>query len=101
MERATLTICLPRTMKEFIGTKMLEGRFSTPSEYIRSLTREDQDLNSKGQLAALVRRLRDHGRPLRGQGKDGQAVAGRRPGKEAHRRKPPLTMARKTGGNDH
>ena len=41
MEKATLTISLPRTMKEFIGKKLREGRFSTPSEYIRSLIRDD------------------------------------------------------------
>src|SRR5580698_8453924 len=57
MEKTTLTISLPRTMKEFIGTKLREGRFSTPSEYIRSLIRDDQDLNGNGEVAALVRRL--------------------------------------------
>lgn len=46
MEKATLTISLPRPMKEFITAKLREGRFSTPSEYIRSLIRDDQDLTS-------------------------------------------------------
>jgi Arc/MetJ-type ribon-helix-helix transcriptional regulator len=41
--KATLTISMPRTMKDFIRAKLEEGRFSTPSEYIRSLIREDQD----------------------------------------------------------
>ena len=45
MDTATLTISLPRTMKDFVVSKMQEGRFSTPSEYIRSLIRNDQDLN--------------------------------------------------------
>ena len=53
MEKATLTISLPRTMKDFIGMKLREGRFSTPSEYTRSLIRDDQDLNGKRALAAL------------------------------------------------
>lgn len=48
MEKATLTISLPRAMKDFIGKKLREGRFSTPSEYIRSLIRDDQDLNGRG-----------------------------------------------------
>jgi Arc/MetJ-type ribon-helix-helix transcriptional regulator len=30
-------------MKDFIRAKLEEGRFSTPSEYIRSLIRNDQD----------------------------------------------------------
>ena len=59
MEKATLTISLPRTMKEFIGSKLLEGRFSTPSEYIRSLIRDDQDLSGRREIVAIVRRLLD------------------------------------------
>jgi Arc/MetJ-type ribon-helix-helix transcriptional regulator len=43
MNQATLTIWLRRAMKEFIETKLREGRFSTPTEYIRSLIRDDQD----------------------------------------------------------
>jgi len=80
MEKTTLTISLPRTMKEFIGTKLREGRFSTPSEYIRSLIRDDQDLNGNGEVAALVRRLRDYSHLPRAQKKadTGRAVTGRR-----------------------
>jgi len=58
MDKTTLTISLPRTMKEFIEAKLEEGRFSTPSEYIRSLIRDDQDLNGKAELALLARRGR-------------------------------------------
>ena len=53
MDKATLTISLPRTMKEFIAEKLREGRFSTPSEYIRSLIRDDQDL-ATGRLGPAV-----------------------------------------------
>lgn len=60
MEKATLPISLPRTMKDFIGMKLREGRFSTPSEYTRSLIRDDQDLNGKSAFAALS--LRSAGR---------------------------------------
>ena len=55
MENATLTISLPRPMKNFILSKMREGRFSTPSEYIRSLIRHDQDLNGQGDMSARAR----------------------------------------------
>ena len=43
-------------MKGFIDVKLLEGRFSTPSEYIRSLIRDDQDLNRNSEAALLIRR---------------------------------------------
>lgn len=56
MDKATLTISLPRTMKEYIAEKLREGRFSTPSEYIRSLIRDDQDLEERPRPALLARR---------------------------------------------
>jgi Arc/MetJ-type ribon-helix-helix transcriptional regulator len=56
MEKATLTISLPRTVKEFIAAKLREGRFSSPSVSIRSLIRDDQDLTAKPELALLARR---------------------------------------------
>jgi Arc/MetJ-type ribon-helix-helix transcriptional regulator len=56
MDKATLTISLPRSMKDFIASKLSEGRFSTPSEYIRSLIRDDQDVTGNSELALLIRR---------------------------------------------
>ncbi len=56
MEKAALTVSLPCTMKEFIVSKLSEGRFSTQSEYIRSLIRDDQDLTGNSGLALLIRR---------------------------------------------
>ena len=53
MEKATVTISLPRTMKNFIEEKIREGRFSTPSEYIRSLIRDDQDMTGNSDVALL------------------------------------------------
>ena len=47
MEKATLTISLPRPMKAYIESRIAEGRFSTPSEYIRALIRDDQDVNGQ------------------------------------------------------
>ncbi|HEY3453188.1 MAG TPA: hypothetical protein VGK64_01210 [Bryobacteraceae bacterium] len=44
MDRATLTIWLPRTMKDSVEAKLRKARFGTPSEYIRSLIRDDQDM---------------------------------------------------------
>jgi antitoxin ParD1/3/4 len=56
MEKDSLTISLPRTMKSFVKAKLREGRFSTPSEYIRSLIRTDQDQSEQRDLEAFVRR---------------------------------------------
>ena len=75
MDKATLTISLPPTMKDFIEAKLREGRFSTPSEYIRSLIRDDQDLSQNAELALLVR----HGRGFLG----GEAHTARRSGKKS------------------
>jgi antitoxin ParD1/3/4 len=55
MENTSLTISLPRTMKKFIEAKVCEGRFSTPSEYIRSLIRDAQDLSGHSEIPAFVR----------------------------------------------
>jgi Arc/MetJ-type ribon-helix-helix transcriptional regulator len=56
MEQASLTISLPRSMKDFIEAKLREGRFSTPSEYVRSLIGDDQDLSGHDAIATLMRR---------------------------------------------
>jgi Arc/MetJ-type ribon-helix-helix transcriptional regulator len=61
MEKATLTISLPRMMKDYIVAKLSEGRFSTPSEYIRSLIRDEQDITAKRGPAVLKRRGRGAG----------------------------------------
>lgn len=47
-------------MKDFIENKLREGRFSTPSEYIRSLIRDDQDMTRNGDIALLLRRNAVH-----------------------------------------
>jgi Arc/MetJ-type ribon-helix-helix transcriptional regulator len=63
MEKAALTISLSPTMQFFIGRKLQEDRFSAPSEYIRPLLNNDQDLNDDGYIVAIVRRLRDDSVP--------------------------------------
>ena len=59
MKKVTLASSLPRRMQFFFGKKLREGRFSTPSTYIISLIRDDQDLNGRGDIVAIVRRLLD------------------------------------------
>jgi Arc/MetJ-type ribon-helix-helix transcriptional regulator len=56
MERAALAISLPRTKKDYILAKLQEGGFSTPSESIRSLIRDQRDLTGKPGAAVGARR---------------------------------------------
>jgi antitoxin ParD1/3/4 len=78
MEKATLTISLPRTMKDFIEAKLREGRFSTPSEYIRSLIRDDQDIAGNKEVAVMIRRAVLAGTPETLRGGSLKPVARRR-----------------------
>ena len=55
MDNASLTISLPKAMKKFITARVDEGSFSTPSEYIRSLIRCDQEKSARGELEAFLR----------------------------------------------
>ena len=55
MENSSLTISLPKTMKKFIEVRLREASFCTPSEYIRSLIRSDQERSSRMELEAFVR----------------------------------------------
>ena len=55
MDNASLTISLPKAMKKFIEARSHDGSFSTPSEYIRSLVRIDQENSSRGELEAFLR----------------------------------------------
>jgi len=38
---STMTISLPKDLKEFVKTRTLQAHFGTPSDYIRGLIRED------------------------------------------------------------
>ena len=74
MDKATLTFSLPQAMKDYIFAKLREGRFSTPSEYIRSLIRADQDSNGDSDIAPLRRRgTLDHKTSPRGAMKTGRS----------------------------
>jgi antitoxin ParD1/3/4 len=49
---ASLNISLPKTLREYIEAQVREGDFSTPSEYLRSLMREDQKRQAVGRIEA-------------------------------------------------
>jgi antitoxin ParD1/3/4 len=50
----TLNISLPESMQAYVDQQVAEGGFSTASEYIRQLVREDQKRAAKQRLEALL-----------------------------------------------
>lgn len=50
----TMNISLPGPLKEFVDHQIAEGRYSSVSEYIRELIREDEKRKAQGRLEALL-----------------------------------------------
>jgi len=51
---ATLNISLPESMRTYIEETVAQGGYSTASEYIRQLVREDQKRAAKERLESLL-----------------------------------------------
>jgi antitoxin ParD1/3/4 len=54
MDMSSLNISLPLPMKEFIEQRVQADNYSTPSEYMRSLIREDQKRQEERTLEAML-----------------------------------------------
>ncbi len=54
MELTSLNISLPKSMKQFVETQVRRGSYSTPSEYIRALVREDEKQKARERLEAQI-----------------------------------------------
>jgi antitoxin ParD1/3/4 len=50
----TMNISLPDSMRAFIEQKIAQGGYSTASEYVRQLVREDQKRAAQERLEALL-----------------------------------------------
>ena len=50
----TMNIALPKPMKVFVQKQVAEGGYSTVSEYLRSLIREDQKKEALAKLEAVL-----------------------------------------------
>ncbi len=50
----TMNISLPDPLKEFVDAQIASGRYSSVSEYIRALIREDEKRNAEERLEALL-----------------------------------------------
>jgi antitoxin ParD1/3/4 len=54
MDMSSLNISLPQPMKTFIETRVQEDNYSTPSEYVRALVREDQKRREEQKLETML-----------------------------------------------
>ena len=50
----TMNISLPEPLKKFVDHQITEGRYSSVSEYIRELIRDDEKRKAEGRLEALL-----------------------------------------------
>jgi antitoxin ParD1/3/4 len=54
MSMTSLNISLPQPLKDFVEERVKDGGYSTPSEYVRELLREDQKRRAEEKLEALL-----------------------------------------------
>jgi antitoxin ParD1/3/4 len=57
MATNTVNIALPDPLKAFVEERVAEGEFGTPSEYIRSLIREDRERRRERLESQLIEAL--------------------------------------------
>ena len=61
----TMNISLPDPLKEFVDHQIAEGRYSSVSEYIRELIRDDEKRKAEERLETLLLEgLEDEATPL-------------------------------------
>ena len=61
---ATMNISLPDPLKEFVDTQVREQGYSTSSEYVRELIRNDQIRRAEQRLTALILEGLESGPPI-------------------------------------
>jgi len=50
----TMNISLPDPLKDFVDTQITSGRYSSVSEYVRELIREDEKHKAEARLEAML-----------------------------------------------
>ena len=50
----TMNISLPDPLKDFVDTQTTSGRYSSVSEYVRELIREDEKHKAEARLEAML-----------------------------------------------
>jgi antitoxin ParD1/3/4 len=61
---ASLNISMPDELREFVAKRTKQTNHATPTEYIRSLVREDQKRADQERLEKLLLEGLDSGKPL-------------------------------------
>jgi len=64
MELTSLNISLPQSLKDYVENQVRDSGYSTPSEYVRSLLREDQKRRAQEKLEALLLEGLESGKPI-------------------------------------
>jgi antitoxin ParD1/3/4 len=64
MSMASLNISLPQNLKDFVEGQVEASGFSTPSEYVRALIRDDQKRRAEEKLEALLLEGLNSGEPI-------------------------------------
>ena len=64
MSMASLNISLPQSLKDYVEAQIKDSGYSTPSEYIRELLRQDQKHRAKEKLEALLLEGLNSGDPI-------------------------------------
>ena len=64
MPTETMNIALPDAMKEFVLEQVAAGGYSTASEYVRELIREDQKRKASERLEAMLLEGLEGGNPM-------------------------------------
>ena len=60
----TMNISLPEPMKEFVEDEVSKGHYSSASEYVRFLLREEQKRRAQEKLEALLLEGLESGDPI-------------------------------------
>jgi antitoxin ParD1/3/4 len=65
MPMSSLNISLPQSLKDYVEGQVKEGSYSTPSEYVRELLRQDQKRRAAEKLEALLLEGLNSGDPIK------------------------------------
>ena len=61
---ASLNISLPQSLKDYVEGQVQAAGYSTPSEYVRELLRQDQQRRAEQKLEALLLEGLNSGDPI-------------------------------------
>lgn len=61
---SSLNISLPQSLKDYVEEQVKQSGYSTPSEYVRELLRDDQKRRAEEKLEALLLEGLNSGEPI-------------------------------------